>query len=277
MESRHLTSGGAIATALLVLSLAARASAEWTPASPPGCPARPEDPAAARALAGDMFDRASQRASEGDLEGAAGFYTCSYSIAPHPNTLYNLALAQEAARQLADACTVLDLYLQQAPNAINRPAAEAYLAELRSQLGKLDRAPPEPRALTEVSAEVRLDESGPSDLALTGWLLLGSGVALAAGGGTAFAVLADKERSLVLHPAEGTPWRDVARHRDAYELYRDLEIVFFVVGGAALAVGTALLIVDMRDPRESLSVGLPTPLIGPGFAGLGWTGRFDAL
>jgi hypothetical protein len=119
-----------------------------------------------------------------------------------------------------------------------------------------------------------------SDLALTGWILLGTGVALAAGGGTAFAVLADDEKSLVLDPVPGTPWRDIAPHRDSYDLYSGLELGFFAVGGAALAVGATLLFVDLGSSSgtdESPAAGIAVPLVGPGMIGLGWSGSFDAF
>jgi hypothetical protein len=289
----------AIAMVLLVAVSTGRAAAEWTPASPEGCPARPEDEVAARALAGDMFNRANERVDSGANAEATVLYTCSYSIVPHPNTLYNLALAQEAAGQLADACTVLELYLLQAPDAINRPEAEALLVELRGRIeaagGTVPEPPPPPDdggttgpppvegGTTEPPPIAEGDgtrDEGMSDVALAGWILLGTGVALAAGGGTAFALLAADEKSLVLDGAPGTPWRDVASHRDSYDLYSGLEIGFFALGGAALAVGATLLFVDLgteSEAGESPAVGVAVPLVGPGMVGLGWSGSFDGL
>jgi hypothetical protein len=230
-----------------------------------------------------MFNRAGERIVAGASEEAAALYTCSYSIVPHPNTLYNLALALEAGGRLPDACSVLELYLLQAPTAINRSDAEALLAELRSHLKRSSGSPPEPpRGLPPLprdgyTAGSGVGNGGFSGMASAGWILLGTGVALASGGGITCAVLADHEKSLVLHPVEGTPWRDVEQHRDAYNLYSNLDITFFVVGGAAMVVGAVLLLADQGDARESPPAGFPTPLIGPGMAGLGWTGRFDAF
>jgi tetratricopeptide (TPR) repeat protein len=285
VASRYTAAGVALGAALLVAGFAGRASAAWTPTSPDGCPARPADPVAARALAGEMFTRGAERAAAGDDQEAVVLYSCSYSIAPHPNALYNLALAQEAAGQLADACIVLELYLRQAPEAINRPDAEELLAELRSLVTESGDTPTDtpPPALPPlpsedvVAAEGATDEGGVSDTGLAGWILLGAGVALAAGGGTAFAVLAAQEKSLVLDPVPGTPWSDIAPHQDTYDLYSGLEIGFFAVGGAAVAVGAALLLVDLGTESESPPVLIAMPLIGPGMVGLSWSGSFDAF
>jgi hypothetical protein len=301
VASRRAVAALAIAAALLVASHAGRVLAEWTPTSPEGCPARPDDPVTARAIAGDMFNRAGERADAGANDEAASLYTCSYSIVPHPNTLYNLALVQEAAGQLEDACTVLELYVLQAPNAINRPEAEALLAELRGRIEQAGGTPPGPPPLPDgggtppdggngnggttepppdgggTAGATGPEEEGLSDLALAGWILLGTGVALAAGGGTAFAVLADQEKSLVLHPDPGTPWRDIAPHQDDYDLYTGLEIGFFALGGAAVAVGATLLLVDLGAETGPSPVGVAVPLVGPGMVGLSWSGRFDAF
>ena len=291
MASRHATAGIALGAAFLVASFAVRAVAAWTPASPEACPDRPEDPAAARTLAGEVFTRGAERAAAGDDDEAVALYTCSYSIAPHPNTLYNLALAQEAAGRPADACIVLELYLREAAEAINRPRAEELLAELRCLVEESDDTPPGPSPPPppplpppppHPPADVAgggsgTDEGGVSDLALAGWILLGTGVALAAGGGTAFAVLAAQEKSLVLDPDPGAVWSDAAPHQDAYELYSGLEIGFFALGGAAAAVGVVLLLVDLGAESESPPVLIAMPLIGPGMVGLSWSGSFDAF
>ena len=144
VASRHATAGIALGAAFLVASFAVRAVAAWTPTSPEACPGRPEDPAAARTLAGEMFTRGAERAAAGDDDEAVALYACSYSIAPHPNTLYNLALAQEAAGRPADACIVLELYLREAADAIDRPRAEELLAELRCLVEESDDTPPGP-------------------------------------------------------------------------------------------------------------------------------------
>ena len=266
----------ALAAACLVAVAAGRATADWEPMSLAGCPARPEDAVAALALAGDLFDRASEHAATGAHEEAAMLYACSYAIVPHPNALYNLALAKEAAGRLTDACSVLELFLLQAPNASNRTQAEALLAELRAQIAATGGTSPEPPPFRPGVGFVP-EESGLSDLALSGWILLGSGVVLAAGGGTVFAVLAAAERSFVLEPVPGTTWRDVAPHQDRYELYSGLEIGFFVLGGAVLAAGVALLVVDLTADGESSSTGMAVPLFGYGMVGLGWMGSFHGL
>ena len=238
-----------------------------------------------------MFNRAVERGISGANAEAATLYTCSYSLVPHPNTLYNLAVVQEAAGQLLDACTVLELYLMQAPNAINREDAEKLLAEIRARIEASGGTPPGPPDVppdggggTDGGATTNppggdgtggtgVVGPGMSDMALAGWILLGTGVALAAGGGTAFAVLAADEKSLVLDVDPGTPWNDVEQHRRVRPLL-GAEIAFFAVGVPCwrLVLRSCSSTWRKASRRRRAS---PCPS-HPGMVGL-MVGRFDVL
>jgi hypothetical protein len=126
--------------------------------------------------------------------------------------------------------------------------------------------PAEPEAPTTPADEA------PTTLAVAGWTLLGGGAALAAAGGAAFGVLAEQERDVVENSAAGTPWRDVEPHVAKQEDYRNAEIAMLVVGGAALAAGAVLLILDATSEAPVAETAV-VPLVGGGF-GLGVIGRF---
>jgi hypothetical protein len=106
-------------------------------------------------------------------------------------------------------------------------------------------------------------------------VLLGGGAALAAAGGAAFGVLAQQEENAVTGSAMGTPWRDVAEHLDAHDGYEAAEIAMLAVGGAVLATGVVLLILDATDEApEDDGAAAVVPLIADGTVGLALGGRF---
>ena len=104
-------------------------------------------------------------------------------------------------------------------------------------------------------------------MTITGWSLLGAGVAVAVAGGTAFAVLSNDEADASM---QTTHWSDASPHRDRAETYSSASIALFVVGGAAAITGTVLLLLDVK---EELPV-LPVPAASGESVGLAVIGRF---
>jgi tetratricopeptide (TPR) repeat protein len=111
------------------------AAAQWTPASPPGCPTPPADPDQARATATDLFARAEARADAGAYVEAATLFACCYLVRPHPHTLYNLGVAAEQAGDLRTAHFALERYLAEVPEAENRDEASTLLAAVDERAG----------------------------------------------------------------------------------------------------------------------------------------------
>ncbi|MDI7268230.1 MAG: hypothetical protein QME96_09580 [Myxococcota bacterium] len=247
---------------------------------PAGCPAAPDDPAAARELAGEFFSRAAERDNAGAHAEAVALYSCCYAIVPHPNTLFNLALAAERAGDLATAEAALSRYVEDAPEALNRSEAEALLGVLRERIAALS---PEERTGVEepvaVGGSAGGEESpaggvespaggvesaaGTGALEIAGWVLLGAGVAIGGAGGTTFAVLAAGESEWAETNDPGTPWSEAVKHQDKYDTYTALEIAMLAVGGAALAVGAAILAVALVGEEE----GEPPVTLAPAATG----------
>jgi hypothetical protein len=256
---------------LLLLPEASRA--QWQPSVPDDCPSMPGDPAEARAVAGEQFRAAVASGEEGNWQNALGLFSCSYSIVPHPNTLYNMGMAAERIGDLETADHALARCLAEAPDATYRADAEALLESVRER-----RAAPAP---TETTTLHPIDTPGePSDAAggagpgqqaegaaaegsavpppdgmsamtIAGWSLLGAGVAVAVAGGTAFAVLSDDEGDASLLT---TVWSDASELRDRAKTYSGASTALFVIGGAAAIAGTVLLLLDVEEDAPVLPI-----------------------
>lgn len=218
---------------VVVLSAGA-ARAEWVPPAGPDCPARPGDAEAARVQASELFGRAIELGEAGEWSASAGQFACSYGAMPHPNTLFNLGLAAEKAGDLATAESALAQCLLDAPDAEYGAQAREMLASVRERLAA---AAPVPSPLPE-GGEL-------STTAVVGWALLGSGVAVAAGIGISFSVLASDEKdAFELGPPGELTWPEAEPHQQQYRTYSALAVAGFLVGGAIAVGGVVLLILD---------------------------------
>jgi len=94
--------------------------------------------------AGDAFAAAQQADAKGDLDEAIKHYRRAHAIAPHPNTMFNLADAQRRAKAYDDAITSFEAYLALAPDASDRKSIVKLLAELRALPGTLEIESDEP-------------------------------------------------------------------------------------------------------------------------------------
>ena len=137
--------GCAFSVLLVVLAMTPPLRAdEWVPPVPEDCPASPADPAAARALAGELYRSAAARGEEGAFDDSVRLFLCSYAVVPHPNTLYNLGLAAEHAGDLATAEGALARCIAEAPDAGYRAQADELLASVRERLAQVAPPPPPP-------------------------------------------------------------------------------------------------------------------------------------
>jgi len=258
----------------------------WSPPVPTGCPETPADAAQSRTLASDFFQRGLAADDSGDYAAAASHYACCFHIVPHPNTLYNLALSAEKAGDLRTAQHALERYIAEAPGALNLSEAAELLSAVARRTAELppEEAPPELPPVEQpaqpefptpppVVAPVEPPDEGPSVLAIAGWSLLGGGAAIAIAGGAAFGVLAGQETDAVEGSDPGTPWRDIAPHLSLHDDYQTAEIAMLAVGGAVLAAGAVLLILDATD-ESSGDEATVVPLVGADSVGFALAGRF---
>lgn len=290
---------------LCLLAPGFAAAQVWSPEVPVGCPEPPDDPVERRTLASDFFSRGLEADEAGDPAAAMSAYACCFHIAPHPNTLYNLALSAEKAGDVRTAQHALERYISEAPGALNLQEAAALLAAVTRRVGEL---PPEdaesPRATaapatagTPATPETRTAagapaappagespaaapptsappaDDGPSTLAIAGWSLLGGGLAIGVAGGAAFGVLADDEADIVEGSAPGTPWAEVEPHLTRHDDYQTAEIAMIAAGGAVLAAGAVLLILDAVGESSAAEAAI-VPVAGDGTVGLALVGWF---
>ncbi len=95
-------------------------------------------PARLAKAAGDAFAAAQKADAKGDLDEAVKQYRRAHAIAPHADTMFNIADAQRRAKDYDDAITSLESYLELAPEAPDRKAVEKLIAELRALPGTLE-------------------------------------------------------------------------------------------------------------------------------------------
>lgn len=124
---------------------------------------------------------------------------------------------------------------------------------------------PEPEAPTVIYRT----PPGPSASALVGWVLVGTGVAVGAGG-AAFTMLALDDQEAARDLPAGPEYD---RAVDSLETHRTLSYVFYGVGGVAIATGVALVVADALGSSDDTSESLNVTLL-PGGAMATAQGRF---
>src|SRR5688572_11651797 len=72
--------------------------------------------------AGDAFTAAQNADAKGELDDAVKHYRRAHAIAPHPDTMFNIADVQRRAKDYDDAITSFETYLELAPDAADRKA-----------------------------------------------------------------------------------------------------------------------------------------------------------
>ncbi|MGZ6078472.1 MAG: tetratricopeptide repeat protein [Myxococcaceae bacterium] len=80
------------------------------------------------------FERGADLYRAGDFRGALAAFEAAQARAPAPQSLFNIARCQERLGQLAEAVESYSEYLASAPNAPDRQAVAAHVAELEARL-----------------------------------------------------------------------------------------------------------------------------------------------
>lgn len=190
---------------------------------------------------------------------AAGEFEAAYRVSRHPKLLYNAYLAYRDGDALADATRALEEYLQVEAVIENRQQLEARLGVLKARQAEGGNAsvppvPPAPAATaiepsSPVAAVPAADPgaTGGAGSSVLGWVLLGSGAALALGSIPTFLVAGSASTELdALCPADKCPAdvdRIEAQDLDSRETtFTAVSYSLLFSGIAAAGVGTVLLL-----------------------------------
>ena len=111
-----------------------------------------------------LFEEGARYSQARDYDRAVATYTASYALHPHPGTLMNLALCQDAAGRLAEArasWTALLIRFGAVISPQARQRAESRLAELTAGDQRVDPSPPSRRI--DVFSPAPVADTEPDD------------------------------------------------------------------------------------------------------------------
>ena len=225
---------------------AAAASAQEAEAEPES----PED----RAYA--LFQESVQKYREGRFEQAAALLEEANRLDPDPILVYNLARAYEGMGDFEEAVSAYEEYLRDAPDATDRGAVEARVETLKRQLR-------ERRELLSQSRGNGGSSGGGAGVGPAPLFLLGLGGA-GVGVGVMFGLMSDAaHRDAIAAPDFTSAF---AAQEESRELATGANVAF-AVGGVALLVGAAWLVLDLmgdepaepEGPRVQASLGPDGP------------------
>lgn len=275
------------AAAMLVLALAPASDPE--PTSPPAAESSEADPASAEAEVpeesddpAELIQRAEQAFAEGRFEDVVALAARAYALTGDPAHLYAQALAE---RRLGHCREALVLYARLLVR-IEEDARYSVLVEDTHQGIKLceeelaaaepkPEAPPEPEPEAKPSPPSEPPVAEPDDEPPPrrwfrdpwGGVMLGLGVGIAAGGGSALWVLSGREQRAATRVTDETLYAEAITRAQGL---RTGAIVSLAVGGA-LVTGAVIryVLVD-----RALRRGEPAASVGPTQAILGWRRSF---
>lgn len=206
---------------------------------------------------------------------------------PSPNFHYNIAQCYEALEREQQAIDSYRAFLRAVPDTPDRANIESKIGRLEKRIREAEqeannRQPVGPApAPAPVQTQPADEPKSPGRvLIISGGVLTGLGVAVAAGGGTSFGLTARDRSNAVEEVFEGgNP--DRLSFGEAQQLDEEGrsaqtgQIISLVVGGAVTAVGVALMavgLVEKKRKRERNVAAIPS--VGTDGAGLILRGRF---
>lgn len=223
----------------------------------------------------DKLAEADRDASSGQWKEAARLYYDVWSQANSRwSTLFKAGAAAQEAGDVEHADEWLHQYLREAPKtAADRPEAEARLKKLAAQEQAQEQKNQPIETVTNPA------QGGSNGMKTAGWVMVGTGVALIAGGAglLLYGVTEESALNRELKVQDGlvtadTTYAATRARADTIGLHQTLGLVLAGAGVATAGVGTILL---MLAPEKQNSRGSQLQLTpGPGFAGLALTGRF---
>jgi tetratricopeptide (TPR) repeat protein len=264
--------------------------------------AAPQTAAADRERLKTLFIEGARLYSLGKFEEAAAMFEKVYVASGQAPILFNIAQAHRLAKNHERAAFFYKSFLRSNPP--NRAEVEKYMAEETALLEKETREKEataaakqaQQKALEQRLADERVaaererlrleaeraarqpppEKPPPRAFKYAGVALLAVGVGLVAVGG-AMSGLAAGESSDVQNAAASsmgkTPFGSSLQHEEKNgRLYDDLSYAGYVVGGAAVVTGAALLAVGLKKPVAAHARLVPS--LSPSQAGLALVGEF---
>jgi tetratricopeptide (TPR) repeat protein len=213
-----------------------------------------------------LFREAVELFRAGDFDTAAALLRRAHELDPEPILLFNLGRALEASNQHLEAADVYARYLTDAPEAEDRAAIEALIANLRARAeaeasANAPTSEPEPEATPQpepaITPEPTLPPEPERPSATPAWVVFGVGAATVAAGlpvGLLARSRHDDARDAASHE------QAVARRDEARRLQRTANALFGAGGALALG-GLVWALVARRAPDDSraqVEVGLGT-------------------
>ena len=178
-----------------------------------------------------------------DFRGAKAQFQLSYKLSKKPALLWNIARCQEPLGEHEAAVASYEGYLKSNP--ANAALVRTRIANLKKLMAEKQKPKPQPQPQPQPKPQPVDPPSSTRTMRIAGWSLVGVGAAAAVGGLAMGVVAGNKSDDLEAAAAEHQEYADV---KDDESLAKGLEtgaIVGLAVGGAALAAGAVLLVLDM--------------------------------
>lgn len=231
--------------------------------------ADPQDPAAIEASGSKHFELAEYAAAIADFKEA-------FRITDRPELLFNIAQAYRLAGDCLQARTFYKNYLRRVPDAQNADKVRARIDELEACATKAAATPPPAAPPTESpAAPAGAPIAAPPPATRTwkttaGLATLGGGV-IGVGIGVLFAAKGASKSDQLREACATDCTPETARELDdAGRAANRNSTIGFIAGGALLATGAVLVILDRGSKRESG----PSVAVGASGATASWSWRF---
>lgn len=244
--------------ALVAISLLAHADvshAQPKPAAASGSAA----PQADEARAQDLFKKSVEAYRRGDFKESVGLLTEAYKLQKEPVLLYNLGRAYEGLGDRAAALEAYKHYLQDEPKTPDRGAIEQRIVTLQRELDEVAALEKQRDEERQQAAEARRKqqeeaarnnkktEPAPKGRSPLPYIVGGVGL-LGVANGAFFGVMANgKHDDAVKEPVQTTA---MGLQSDA-KTYATVANVSYIAGGALIAAGVVLWVLD--SPKKSAS------------------------
>lgn len=227
--------------------------------------ARPVSAETAAEKAAAEYQRGKDAFQTRDYAAARQSFERAYMLDPSPVLLYNLGRACEEAGEAEKAVEYFQMYLDRTAETPDREDVERRVRVMQAIIAKQRSNDPSPSE-TPPPAE----RPAPPSPAHTvrwpiGWGVLGAGV-VTAGVGIAFGVASGQAEDDHKTATTGAAKRRTADDAEAAALKAN---VCYALGGALVATGITLLVLDAREMKSG-----PTAMVTREGAAFGWIGEF---
>jgi tetratricopeptide (TPR) repeat protein len=201
-------------------------------------------------LGEEMFARS-------DFEEAVDHFEKAHELSGRPELLYNIGRCHEFMGNLEEAIEVYEAFVASDHDLV--PVVEKRVANLKEKLARRQEAGADGAGSGPVEGAregkplLPLGPLAPErgrGLRISGWVLVGAGVASLAAGAALGAVAAGKASDLEEAAAAHQPWADHRASEDQGEALELGQIISLAAGGAAAATGAVLLYLGHRGEER---------------------------